>query len=967
MRDKPTAMSEFSVSNWPAKKVRQTFIDFFVTQHAHTFVKSSPVVPHDDPTLLFANAGMNQFKPLFLGIAAPDSQLATLTRATNSQKCIRAGGKHNDLDDVGKDTYHHTFFEMLGNWSFGDYFKQEAITMAFDLLTKSYGLPTDRIYATYFGGDESQGLPADEEARQFWLNFLPPSRVLPFDCTDNFWEMGDTGPCGPCTELHFDRIGGRDASALVNMDDPNVIEIWNVVFIQYNRETDGSLRPLPSKHIDTGMGFERVASILQGASSNYDTDVFTPIFAAIQEKTGCRSYTGKLGEEDTDGVDMAYRVIGDHIRTLTLAITDGANPDSDGRGYVLRRILRRAVRYGREFLNAPPGFFASLVDSVVCSMGDMFPELREKQGDVEETIAQEEKTFLRTLDRGTDRFKQIAAELKACHKNVVSGADAFFLYDTMGFPLDLTQRMAEEVGITVDEKAYHEEMTLARERSRAERASKGAMNGAVRLVLEAEETAKLSGDGILPTDDEDKYVWNENTVATVKAIFVGGRGGFVDSTVELPSETPIGVILDKTSFYAEAGGQVTDVGCMKNVASGETVLNVVSANSFGGFILHRGTTSSGPIAVGDTVECCVDYNVRTFIAPNHTFTHCLNMALRDVLGDGVDQRGSEVDANKLRFDFSHKAALKAGELKEIEKMVKNFVTNSRKVYSQVATLEEAKKIHGLRAVFGETYPDPVRVVSIGVPVSELLENPDNSSWNEVSIEFCGGTHLSETNEAEAFEIVEETSVSIGVRRIVALTKDAAKEARKLADQLIEKVIQAEAVATTQLPVVLPGLTASINQAVVPLTEKQVLQKRLSALSRKNVDALKKKAKELYGESLEKAKAEVVKHKQKNENKIVLSVPLMGDTKLMGKMIQALMKESTEVAVMAISVGPDGEAVRCSASTDMKSIEVNKWVSATMGSIGGKGGGRPNAANGTGKISHTGAVDELVMFAKNWSG
>ncbi len=612
-------MDQFSVENWPASKVRQEFIDFFKNKNEHTFYASSPVVPHDDPTLLFANAGMNQFKPLFLGQASPDSPLAALKRATNSQKCIRAGGKHNDLDDVGKDTYHHTFFEMLGNWSFGDYFKAEAISMAFELLTTVYGLPADRIYATYFGGDESQGLEPDNEAKELWLEVLPESRVLPFDCKDNFWEMGDTGPCGPCTELHFDRIGNRDASSLVNMDDPNVIEIWNLVFIQFNREQDGSLRPLPSKHVDTGMGFERVTSILQGALSNYDTDVFTPIFDAIQSKTSCRPYTGKLGDDDTDGVDMAYRVIGDHIRTLTVAITDGAVPDSEGRGYVLRRILRRAVRYGREFLNAPPGFFAALVDSVVTTMGPMFPELVSKRDHVVEVLAQEEKTFARTLDRGTDRFKQIAKELKTKNSTVVSGPDAFFLYDTMGFPLDLTQRMAEEVGFTVDENGYHDAMSAAREKSRADRANRGGMNGAARLILEAEETAKLSNDGVPATEDEDKYVWDKNPKAVVKAIFVGGRGGFVESTVDLPKDALIGVVLDRTSFYAEAGGQTTDVGTLKD-PQGEPVMSVLSVNSFGGFILHRGVLT-GTFAVGDTVECCVDYDVRRNIcAKPHVYT-----------------------------------------------------------------------------------------------------------------------------------------------------------------------------------------------------------------------------------------------------------------------------------------------------------------------------------------------------------
>lgn len=958
-------MSEFTLENWPASKVRQEFIDFFIKKHGHTFYASSPVVPHDDPTLLFANAGMNQYKPLFLGQAAPTSPLAPLKRATNSQKCIRAGGKHNDLDDVGKDTYHHTFFEMLGNWSFGDYFKPEAIGMAFELLTEVYGLPADRIYATYFGGDESQGLEPDNDAKELWLKVLPASRVLPFDCTDNFWEMGDTGPCGPCTELHFDRIGGRDAASLVNMDDPTVIEIWNLVFIQFNREPDTSLRPLPSKHVDTGMGFERVVSIMQGAMSNYDTDVFTPIFDAIQAKTACRPYTQKLGAEDTEGVDMAYRVIGDHIRTLTVAITDGATPDSEGRGYVLRRILRRAVRYGREFLNAPPGFFADLVDSVVDSMGSMFPELVAKRDHVVEVISMEEKTFARTLDRGTDRFKQIAKELKSKNATVVSGADAFFLYDTMGFPLDLTQRMAEEVGFTVDEKAYNEAMTAAREKSRLDRANRGGMNGAVRLILEAEETAKLTIDGVLPTEDEDKYVWDKNPSATVKAIFTGGRGGFVDNTVDLPKDSYVGVVLDKTSFYAEAGGQTTDTGELK-AAHGEPGMSVLSVSSFGGFILHRGVLS-GTIAVGDKVECCVDYARRRNIAPNHTYTHLLNLALRKVLGDGVEQRGSEVDANKLRFDFSHKKAVSPKQVKEIEDIVSAFVKENKQVYTQVTPLDAAKKIHGLRAVFGETYPDPVRVVSIGVPVKSLLEEPEKSAWEAASIEFCGGTHLSETKEAEAFAIIEETSSSTGVRRMVAFTKDAAKNARELGNKLTKELEAAELLPKTDLPDIIPQLTASINTAVVPYTMKTELQTRLSKLSKKSLEALKLKAKELYGESLEAARAEVLRHVENNQRSIVLNINLLGDTKLMSKLVTVLLDENEDLAVLAMSLGNDKKALKCCAATNSDAVQVNKWVSATMATVGGKGGGKPKSANGSGAVADEAELKSVITFAKSWSG
>jgi len=382
-----------------AKAIRQGFIDFFANKCQHTFVPSSKVIPHDDPTLLFANAGMNQFKSIFLGTVDPNSDLSKLTRAVNTQKCIRAGGKHNDLDDVGKDVYHHTFFEMLGNWSFGDFFKKEAITWGWQLLTEEWGLPKDRFYATYFGGTDL--VPADLEARDFWISAgLPAEKVLPFGMKDNFWEMGDTGPCGPCSELHFDRIGGRDAAHLVNMDVPDVLEVWNLVFIQFNRESDGSLVPLPNKHVDTGMGLERIVSVLQGKMSNYDTDIFTPFFEAIHKNTGTRPYTGLVGDDDKDGVDMAYRVLADHIRTLTIALADGGRPDNMGRGYVLRRILRRAVRYGTEKLNCKPGFFASLVDVVCSTLGEAFPTLNKDPEHIKEIINEEEAQFLKTLMRG---------------------------------------------------------------------------------------------------------------------------------------------------------------------------------------------------------------------------------------------------------------------------------------------------------------------------------------------------------------------------------------------------------------------------------------------------------------------------------------------------------------------------------------------------------------------------------------
>ncbi|VAI09838.1 unnamed protein product [Triticum turgidum subsp. durum] len=421
---------------------------------------SSPVVPVDDPTLLFANAGMNQFKPVFLGTAAPDSPLGHLRRACNTQKCIRAGGKHNDLDDVGKDTYHHTFFEMLGNWSFGDYFKDGAIAYAWQLLTQVYKLPTDRIYATYFDGDDKVGLAPDTESKDIWFKYLLNERVLPLGCKDNFWEMGDTGPCGPCTEIHFDRIDNRDAASLVNNDDPTCIEIWNLVFIQFNRESDATLRSLPAKHVDTGMGFEHLTSILQNKMSNYDTDVLMPLFDAIHKLAGAgiQPYSGKVGFDDVGKVDMAYRVVADHIRALSFAIADGSQPRNEGREYVLRRILRRAVHFGHQKLMAKQGFFSSLVDVFVRVMGDVFPELKDNEKKIKDIIEEEEASFENTLAKGYERFKKAADAVKENGGTVLIRQDAFVLWDTYGYPIDLTEVMAVDFGLSVDMEGFNVSM-----------------------------------------------------------------------------------------------------------------------------------------------------------------------------------------------------------------------------------------------------------------------------------------------------------------------------------------------------------------------------------------------------------------------------------------------------------------------------------------------------------------------------
>ncbi|XP_058067710.1 alanine--tRNA ligase isoform X2 [Magnolia sinica] len=639
---------------WPASRVRDTFISFFEGK-GHVNWSSSPVVPVNDPTLLFANAGMNQFKPIFLGTVDPNTPLSKFSRVCNTQKCIRAGGKHNDLDDVGKDTYHHTFFEMLGNWSFGDYFKKEAIGWAWELLTQVYKLPADRFYATYFGGDEKSGLAADNEARDIWLKYLPAERVLPFGCKDNFWEMGDTGPCGPCTEIHYDRIGNRDAAALVNNDDPTCIEIWNLVFIQFNRESDGSLKPLPAKHVDTGMGFERLTSVLQKKMSNYDTDVFLPIFDAIQQATGAQPYSGKVGVDDVDKVDMAYRVVADHIRTLSFAIADGSRPGNEGREYVLRRILRRAVRYGREVLKAEEGFFSGLVSVVVNVLGDTFPELRQGEANIRNIIAEEETSFGKTLVKGIEKFKKAAQEVQG---NIFGGQDAFVLWDTYGFPVDLTQLMAAEKGLTVDMEGFNKAMDEAREKSR------NASNKQVgdSIVMDADATSELHKRGVAATDDSSKFKWYRDHECSVKAIYNGAE--FLEKA---SAGDEVGVVLDSTSFYAEQGGQIYDTGSLEGSFGSFKVSNV---QIYGGFILHIGSFGgeTGKFSVGDKVICKVDYDRRTLIAPNHTCTHMLNFALRIVAS-----LKSRVDAAAIpaamKADLRTKISQLDGEVRKAQKKI----------------------------------------------------------------------------------------------------------------------------------------------------------------------------------------------------------------------------------------------------------------------------------------------------------
>lgn len=950
---------------WPMDKVRSTFIKFFVEKHQHTFWPSSPCVPHDDPTLLFANAGMNQYKPLFLGTCDPHLKMASLKRAVNSQKCIRAGGKHNDLDDVGKDVYHHTFFEMLGNWSFGQYFKEGAIEMAWTCLTEEFKLDKSRLYATYFGGDEDS--PSDEEARQIWLKYLPEERVLPFDAKDNFWEMGATGPCGPCTEIHYDRIGGRDAAKLVNADLPDVIEIWNNVFIQYNREADKSLRPLPAKHIDTGMGFERLTSILQGVDSNYDTDIFMPLFDKIQELTGARPYAGKVGPKEDEGyVDMAYRVVADHIRTLSFAIADGAMPSNDGRGYVLRRVLRRAVRYGRQNLGAELGFFSKLVPTLVDLMGKTFPELVEKQEHVTAVIKDEEESFSRTLDKGLLKFNELAE--KVGEDKVFSGEDAHFLYTSMGFPVDLTELMAEEKGMTLDKDGFEAKMKKEQELSAAAHQAKMAGGSGKDMRLVAEQTAHLVTQGVEATDDAPKYVWNEDlTDCTAKALFIGRNEtednlGFVES---ITSENgTIGVVLDKTSFYPEAGGQIYDTGSL--ISSNGATIRVDNVQMFGQYALHVGEVTDGTFTVGDSITCRVDYVRRLPIASNHTMTHVLNHALRQVLvleaekesTVTVDQKGSLVDETKLRFDFSWNGPVTPEQLARIEQLCVSRIENEVPVDAYVAPLQDAQQISSLRAVFGEVYPDPVRVVSVSKePVVEILKNPQDAAWNEYSVEFCGGTHLTNTKEAEAFVLLNEEGIAKGIRRITAVTMADAKKAVEEASAFEAKLTAAGQLGGDELEGELKGLTVELNGLSISAVKKVEFRDIVNKYTKKVVAYKKEKAAAQTGLIVEKV---IAAASEATGDKVVYRYDFGIEGKIAKAVTTAYGKKVKDKALLLVSgdEGSDRILVVSFAPKGMSGVDCKAWVAAATEGTGAKGGGKKDSAQSTVPgMSHMDAVLE----------
>jgi len=704
-----------------SQEIRNRFIEFFKNKQ-HYNAGSAPIVIKNDPTLMFTNAGMNQFKDIFLG-----NKQVTDKRAVNLQKCLRVSGKHNDLEEVGVDHYHHTMFEMMGNWSFGDYFKKEAIQWAWELITEIYKIPKEDIYVSIFEGDEKLGVGLDEEAKKYWLEILPKERILAFDAKDNFWEMGDTGPCGPCSEIHVDlrsaaekvKISGAD---LVNADHPDVIEIWNLVFIQYNRKKDGSLNALADKHIDTGMGFERLVRILQHKNSNYDTDVFMPIIQKLESIANLK-YKGTDSKQD-----IAFRVIADHIRTISFTICDGQLPSNTGAGYVIRRVLRRAVRYAYSFLNIKITFLAQLLEVLVSQFKDFYPEFINNESLIKKVITEEEQSFLRTLEAGLKRFAAIENSLK--DKTTIEGVAAFELFDTYGFPIDLTRLLAIEKGLSIDEKGFTKALNEQKERARA--ASK----------IDA-------SDWIIVNDSKISTEFTGYTSLKEEANIIKYR------SVEAKKKKLFQVVLDKTPFYAEAGGQVGDTGLF---IQNDKKIKVVDTQKENDLILHF--LEALPENVNQPLTASIDFKRRNAIIKNHTATHLLQAALQQILGNHIEQKGSMVNDKGFRFDFSHFSKLEEEELKKAEQIVNQKVRENIEVLIENGIPIEEAKAKGAMALFGEKYDDLVRVVTIDPAFS---------------IELCGGTHVKATGEIGYCKLTLETSVAAGVRRIEAITGEKAAE------------------------------------------------------------------------------------------------------------------------------------------------------------------------------------------------
>jgi alanyl-tRNA synthetase len=878
-----------------AKQIRTGFIEFFKGKD-HKFILSSPIVPIDDPTLLFANAGMNQFKDIFLGLSAPACK-----RAVNSQKCLRVSGKHNDLEEVGHDNYHHTFFEMLGNWSFGDYFKHEAIEWAWQLLTGVWDINPEHLYATVFAGDPHDNLPEDVEAANLWTKAttLPAERVLKFGKKDNFWEMGETGPCGPCSEIHIDlgpdrcdkkNVPGHKCS--VNAGCARFIELWNLVFIQFNRAEGGKLSPLSAKYVDTGAGLERITAVLQNKKSNYDTDLFSPVTDQLSEMTG-EKFTSQLGNK----TDNAFRVIADHIRALVFAITDGATPSNEGRGYVIRRILRRASRFGRE-LNLHEPFLFKLVPAVGDALGEAFPEILQRADYVSTVIESEEASFGRTLDRGLEIFNDAADKAQKSKNKIIAGDDAFQLYDTYGFPIDLTQLMAQERDLKVDTAGFDKLMDEQRSRARAAQKSTQLL---------------VSADTELPvTEDLLKY-----KTSRCEATIVGfiDQGAF-KADGEFQAESEMGVVLDKTCFYAEMGGQVGDCGIIQ---TGRGKFVVDETVKVADCIIHRGRLIEGKLTAGDKATATVSPD-RDATRKNHTATHLLQWALQQTLGSSVAQQGSLVSPEYLRFDFTYPKAMTADEIKKVETLVREKIAADLPVSSIPMAREKADKL-GAMALFGEKYGDEVRVVAVGASDEAGLQQA-------FSKEFCGGTHVDRTGVITDFKIIKEESVSAGVRRITGLTGAGLAEYLERRSDIVDELAELLKVSAENV----------IERVTKLLTENKKLAKELKSAPRHGA-----------ADSLAEAK-QLLENCVKIGNATVIVGKLSPTTPEQARAAIDMLKKKAPSSVIVLGFADGDKATLLAGATDdlVKTISASDILKQISPIIEGGGGGRPNMAQAGGK-------------------
>jgi len=891
-----------------ARQIRSGFIDFF-KERGHDFIPSSPVVPVGDETLLFANAGMNQFKDVFLGLKLPECR-----SATNSQKCIRVSGKHNDLEEVGKDTYHHTFFEMLGNWSFDDYFKAETIEWAWELLVEVWGIDGDKLWATVFGGDKSDGFPPDEEAKKLWpkVTPIPAERVLAFGRKDNFWEMGETGPCGPCSEVHIDlgpemcdmkNVKGH--KCVVNGGCARFIELWNLVFIQYNRQSGGELVELGAKYVDTGAGLERLAAVLQNKRSNYDTDLFMPIIEGISEITGCK-YTSVLNNK----IDNAFRVVSDHIRSLVFAITDGATPSNEGRGYVIRRILRRASRYGRQLGMHEP-FMYKLVPVVAEAMGGAFGEIKERVEFVSTVIESEEAAFGRTLDRGIEIFNG-AAKRAVKSGETISGDDAFSLYDTYGFPLDLTQLMARERGLKVDNAKFDELMEQQRSRARAAQKSSSLM--------------EILADTELPVT-EDLHKYQSDSCGSMIVGFVDEKGFRAEGNVEVGGE--ICIVLDKTCFYAEAGGQVGDCG----VIEGEKGRFIVEATGkIADCVIHEKKKKKGTLGVGDEVKAIVSKD-RDSIRKNHTATHLLQWALQEVLGKSVAQQGSLVGPDYLRFDFTWPRAVTGKQKRKAEELVRAKIAENLPVTCAVMARSEAENL-GAMALFGEKYGREVRVVAIGAE--------DEGKVSEAfSKEFCGGTHVDKIGEIGDFKIIKEESISAGVRRITALTGLGLSKYMEKRSDIVDELSE-------MLKVPAEELVERVGKLV---EDNKRLAKELKSAARQGGSDIMAEARSLL-ESCEKI----------GESSLIVGRLNTTSVEQGRSAIDMLKKKAKSAAIVLAFADGDNVVLLAGVTDDLisKGVKAGDLVKEISPIVDGGGGGRPQMAQAGGKRPEK--IDEALARA-----